>query len=330
MASLSPARFALALIATAASAAAAAQGATRADPDALAVGYFLDWPTPHLVAKADGAYEAALGVPVDWIAFETGTQMTEAFRAGELDLAHAMGLAPFVGAVNESQPLIAVAVSGRYAASDCVVRTGTGIDAGLPRSFEGRRVAVPLTTAADYSFRLMMDALGVDVDAVDVVDRVPSDGAADLVDGEVDMACGFGPLAMAKMYSAGAPLMSDADKEAAGILEFDVIVADERFARARPEAVASFLAVTHAANEAWEGTPEQIRKVGMESGLDAAGVVAQLRGLSFPTVAEQLDDFFGPDGLTRSALDAVGETFAGEGSPPLADYGPTIDASFLR
>ena len=44
--------------------------------DEITVGYFLEWPMPMLAAKADGSYDEALGVPVKWVSFETGTAMS--------------------------------------------------------------------------------------------------------------------------------------------------------------------------------------------------------------------------------------------------------------
>lgn len=298
--------------------------------DAINVAYFLEWPTPSLVAKADGAFEAALGVPVNWTAFDTGTQMTEAFLAGEIDLAYSQGLAPFIAAVNADTPISTVAVAVQYPANDCVLRSDAGIDATVPGSFTGRRAAVPLATMADYSFRLMLRALQVEPDAMLVIDRVPADAAVALVDGEVDMACGFGALAMSKMYEVGEPLMSERQKADAGIVSFDVISVDRRFARDNAELVRRFLDVTHAANDDWTGSAAQVAKVAAESGLDPTGVLAQMADFRFPSVAEQRRELFGLDGLAIEAMNTVGDAFASGTSPAREDYAVTIDARFLR
>lgn len=44
--------------------------------DEITVGYFLEWPMPFLAAKADGKYDEALGMKVNWVSFEAGTAMS--------------------------------------------------------------------------------------------------------------------------------------------------------------------------------------------------------------------------------------------------------------
>ena len=56
----------------------------------------------------------------------------------------------------------------------------------------GKKVAVPLGTAAHYGFLKQMSHFGVDVGGMDVVDMAPAEGAAALSQGAVDMACGWG------------------------------------------------------------------------------------------------------------------------------------------
>ena len=302
----------------------AAAPATR-----VRIAYFLEWPTPNLVAKADGAYEVALGLPVEWSAFDTGTQMTEALRAGAVDIAYSQGLAPFVAAVNADAPLLMVGAAVEYPSNDCVIREGSGLSADDPSSFAGASVALPLATMADYSFRLMTRALDIDAGAMRIVDRIPSEAAIALVEGEVDMACGFGALAMDKMRAAGTLLMDDAAKSAAEITSFDIVAVETDFARDNPELVRRFVEVTAEANATYTGSPEQLDKIGLEAGLDRSGVLRQLADFSFPSVDEQRGRLLGADGIAPGAMRVVGEAFATSEAPARTDYSDAIDLSFL-
>ena len=51
---------------------------------------------------------------------------------------------------------------------------------------------------ADFSFRKQMDALGVDVDSLNIIDQDPASGAVALAEGAVSMACIFGGASAAK------------------------------------------------------------------------------------------------------------------------------------
>ena len=298
--------------------------------DEVNVAFFLEWATPNQIAKVEKTYDAALGVPVNWTNFDAGTQMTEAMLAGDIDISYSQGLAPFINAVNANAPIKLISIAVQYPANDCVVRTGEGINKTNASELEGKSVAVPLATMADYSFRMMMRALDVNVDKVKVVDQVPADAAVSLADGAVSMACGFGADSMAKMYEAGTPLMSPADKEAAGIISFDVVAVTEKFAQENPDMVATFLQVTEEANVAFAADQTKIDVIAKDAGLSVEATQAQMADFILPTHAEQLANYFNEGGLASIAISVVGGAFATPENPALSDYSTVIDTSFMK
>ncbi|MFT7584211.1 MAG: lipoprotein-anchoring transpeptidase ErfK/SrfK, partial [Cellvibrionaceae bacterium] len=68
-------------------------------PDEITVAYFLEWPTPNQVAQIEETYDAALGVKVNWVAFDTGVAMSAAMASGDVQIAYSQGLVPFANAV---------------------------------------------------------------------------------------------------------------------------------------------------------------------------------------------------------------------------------------
>jgi len=223
-----------------------------------------------------------------------------------------------------------VAIAVQYPANDCVVRNGEGIDNTNASELEGKAVAVPLATMADYSFRMMMRALDVDVSKINVIDQVPADAAVSLADGAVSMACGFGADSMAKMYEAGAVLMSPEEKEAAGIISFDVVSVTEKFAQENPDLVRSFLEVTGASNSMFAEGNSDIEAIAKDAGLSVEATEAQMKDFIFPTAEQQLSDYFNAGGLAAEAIGVVGSAFATPEKPALDDYSTVIDTSFLK
>ncbi len=314
----------------AAAVAGAALSASVQAADEVNVAFFLEWATPNQVAKVEKTYDDALGVPVNWTNFDAGTQMTEAMLAGDIDISYSQGLAPFINAVNANAPIKLVAIAVQYPANDCVVRNGEGIDKTNATELEGKAVAVPLATMADYSFRMMMRALDVDVDRINVIDQVPADAAVSLADGAVSMACGFGADSMAKMYEAGEPLMTLADKEAAGIISFDVISVTEQFAQENPDMVRTFLEVTDQANADFAQDQSKIDVIAKDAGLSVESTQNQMAEFYFPSNAEQLENYFNEGGLASVAIAVVGGAFATADNPALDDYSAVVDTSFLQ
>jgi len=298
--------------------------------DQVNVAFFLEWATPNQVAKVEAAYDEALGVPVGWTNFDAGTQMTEAMLAGDIDISYSQGLAPFINAVNAGAPIKMISIAVQYPANDCVVRNGAGIDKSNASELEGKSVAVPLATMADYSFRMMMRELKVDVSKVKVIDQAPADAAVSLADGNVVMACGFGGNSMAKMYEVGTKLMTAAEKEAAGIISFDVVSVTEKFAQENPDLVRTFLKVTEEANLAYAKDQGKLGVIAKDAGMTEEAAKKQMEDFIFPSNKEQMDKYFNKGGLADVAIGIVGNAFATKEKPALKDYSVAVDTSFLK
>ena len=294
------------------------------------VAFFLEWATPNQIAKVEKAYDDAMGVDVNWTNFGTGTAMTEAMLAGDIDISYSQGLAPFINAVNANAPIKLVAIAMRYPANDCVVRDGTGISKDNATELEGKAVAVPLNTMADYSFRGMMKALGVDTSKIKVVDQEPADAVVSLADGNVVMACIFGGDSTAKAKEVGTVLMTNAEKAAVDIVSFDVVSVTEKFAQENPELLRTFLEVTHEANAMFETDKSKIGVIAKDAGMSVDSTRAQMATFDFPTPQQQLNDYFNKGGVASEAINFVGTAFATPENPALKDYSAVIDTSFLK
>ncbi|MBD8877192.1 ABC transporter substrate-binding protein [Labrenzia polysiphoniae] len=281
----------------------------------LTVGYFLEWPMPFLAAKADGAYDKALGMPVKWVSFETGTAMSAAMASGDVQLSVSQGVPPFVVAASAGQALQVLDVAVSYSENDnCVVAAALEIEKESAAELAGKKVAVPIGTAAHYGFLRQMDHFGVDVSSLTVVDMAPTDGAAALAQGEVDFACGWGG-GLSRMKEHGNILLTGAEKEELGILVFDVTSGPADFVVENEELVAKFLAVTAEANAEWlaDKSPEMLEKIAKESGMSVEATEASISTFTFPSIEEQLSEKW-LGGNAQTFMKGVADVFVEAGS----------------
>ncbi len=292
------------------------------------VAFFLEWATPNMIAKVDKSYDKAMGVDVNWVDFTTGTAMTEAMLAGDIDISYSQGLAPFVTAIQQGAPLKMVGIAVVYEANDCFVRNGLGIDASNASELEGKTVAVPLNTMADFAFRKYMSHYDVDISTMKIVDQAPPDGAKSLADGAVDMACIFGGASAQAAGEVGTPIMSSQAKVDAGIGSFDVVSVTEKFATENPDLVKAFLEATDEVNNSWKGTDEQYMIVAEASGMDMETTKAQVNAFIVPTNMEQMEQYFGENGIAAEAAASLGLVFSD--ATDAAALAKTIDGSFLE
>ncbi len=292
------------------------------------VAFFLEWAMPNQIAKVSKTFDKAMGVKVNWTDFKTGVAMTEAMLSGDIDIAYSQGLAPFVTAIQQGAPLKMVGIAVVYEANDCFVKNGLGITSANASELEGKTIAVPLNTMADFAFRKYMTALKLDISKMKIVDQAPADGAKSLADGAVHMACIFGGASSKAAGEVGTPIMSKAQKVKAGIGSFDVISVTEKFATENPELVKSFLEVTEEANRAWKGTPEQIAIVAKDAGMKVETTKKQVADFIFPTAKEQLAKYFNKGGIAAAAAASLGLVFKGDSDGK--KIAKTIDGSFLE
>ena len=290
--------------------------AGAAQAQSVTVGYFLEWPMPFEYAKAKGLYDEALGVPVNWVSFDTGTAMSAAMASGDVHMSVSQGVPPFVVAASAGQDLQILDVAVSYADNDnCVVRSELEIDKDSAGELAGKKVAVPLGTAAHYGFLKQMNHFGVDLASLEIVDMAPPDGAAAIAQGAVDMACGWGG-ALRRMTEHGNVLLTGAEKEDLGILVFDVTSGPAAWVAENSDLVAKFLAVTAEANAMWADEAnhaEMLPVIAKDAGMDEAATAETLATFVFPTVEEQMTAKW-LDGGAQEFMKGVADVFVEAGS----------------
>ena len=288
--------------------------------DEITVAYFLEWPMPFEYAKVMGTYETEMGVKINWRSFDTGTAMSAAMASGDVHLSVSQGVPPFVVATSAGQDLQILDVAVSYADNDnCVVRTDLEIDKDNAGELAGKKVAVPIGTAAHYGFLKQMAHFGVDVSTMEIVDMAPPDGAAAFAQGSLDMVCGWGG-ALRRMKESGNVLLTGAEKEELGILVFDVTSAPAGFVAENADLVAKFLKVTADANAMWnEGSmqAEMIPVIAKDAGMDEGATAETMATFVFPSVEDQLSaKWLG--GGSQEFMKGVADVFVGAGSIPAA------------
>jgi taurine transport system substrate-binding protein len=283
--------------------------------DEITVAYFLEWPMPFLAAKAEGTYEKELGVKINWRSFDTGTAMSTALASGDVEISVSQGIPPFVVAASAGQSIQVVDVAVSYSDNDnCVIGTAMEVDKDSVKELIGKKVAVPLGTAAHYGFLRQMDHFGIPLESLTVVNMPPTEGAAALAQGSVDFACGYGG-GLARMKEHGNTLLTGAEKEALGILVFDVTVAPASFISEQEELLAKFLAVTAAANDKWNAnkSDDMLKVMAKESGMDFASAKRDIATMKFPSAKDQLSETW-LGGNAQTFMKGVADVFVEAGS----------------
>ena len=281
------------------------------------VAFFLEWPTPNQEDKVKGIYEKALGVPVKWTNFSNGGAMTDAMLAGDIDISYSQGLVPFINAVKSNAPIKLVDIAMEYGmgGTTCVTSNASGITKANATELEGKKVAVPLGTMAEYVFDESMKVVGADRSKMDIIQMDPEEGAAALVSGDVVMACLFGGNSIKAATAVGSRLLTVDEARAAGILGIDITSVTDKFMKENPGMLRTFIEVTHEANARYKAGKADMNAMAKASEMTVADMKDTLSGFKFLTPEETKQS------MESGNLDGF---LKGMGTP-----GGAVDTSFL-
>jgi len=295
------------------------------------IAFFLEWATPNQEDKVKKAFDRAFGVPVKWTNFATGGEMTEAMLSGDIDISYSQGLTPFVNAVNAKAPIILVDIAVLYGmgGTTCVVSKASGITKRNASDLEGKKVAVPLGTMADYVFKETMRVVGADPSKMKVIDMNPEDGSAALVNGDVAMACLFGGTSIKKAEEAGSKMLTVAEAKDAGIAGIDITSATNKFLRENPGMVRTFVEVTHEANARYNSGKSDMNVIAKDAAMDVAKTKKQMGGFEFPNAATMKSKYMNKGGILMTYLDVMGNMFATSENPALKNYSKVVTTKYL-
>ena len=300
----------------------------------LNVAYFEEWPTANQVAQLNETYDEVLGIPVNWISFPSGNDMTLAMEAGEIDISYSQGLTPFANAVTGGSELEMVGIAVSYADADnCVLAPGSTITQANAAELEGTQIYTPIGNVTHFKLLKVLDSLGVDSTAIDLI---PSEGGAAAVaahaSGDVSMACAFGGALNEMLGQGGSLLMTGAEQEALGIRVFDIISIPKAFGEEHGDIVTEFLQVTEDANRAYASDrASKEADIAQAAGMTVDASNALLDAFSFPSKADQLSGAW----MGGTAQDAMLEQMKffeaqGEIGAALGDYSSFVNTSFLE
>ncbi|MEM9678229.1 MAG: ABC transporter substrate-binding protein [Pseudomonadota bacterium] len=299
----------------------------------LTVGYFLEWPTPNQFAQATGLYEKALGMKVKWVSFDAGTAMSAAMASGDVQISFSQGVTPFLVATAAGQDLTVVDVAVSYSDNDnCVVRSELEITKDNVADLKGKKVAVPLGTAAHSGFLAQMKHFGIAEADLTIVDMAPSDSAAAFAQPSTDlaMACGWGGSLRA-MKEHGNVLLSGKEKQDVVGKVFDVTSVPTGWAEENPEVLAKFLKVTADMNAQYAKDPApMMESIAKAAGMDADGTKAVIGTFVFPSVEEQLSAEWMGGGVAEYLTASAKSLEEGGKIKALPDYNALVNASYLE
>lgn len=288
---------------------------------------------PSKVPQADGAYEKAVGAPIDWRKFDSGADVIAAIASGALDIGY-VGSSPLAAAASQKLPIETFYIVGLIGASEALVaRDGTGVSS--VRDLVGKTVAVPFVSTTHYSLLAALAHEGVDPKQVKILNLRPPEIAAAWQRGDIDAAYVWDP-ALGQIRKSGKVILDSSKVAEWGAPTFDAWIVRKDFAEENPAAVEAFTAVTGKAYDAYLAEPaawgtKNAAAIATLTGAAETEVPALLGGYVFPSLADQASPAL-LGGGTAQAIAATSAFLKEQGriDDVLADYGPYVTPAFIE
>lgn len=309
-------------------------GVSAEAADTVTIGYQTTV-DPAKVAQADGAYEKAIGRPIDWRKFDSGAEVNAAIAAGAIDIGY-VGSSPLAAAASNRLPIQAFFIASLIGDAEAlVVRNGSGIK--TPQDLVGKTVAVPFVSTTHYSLLAALKHWQIDPASVKIINVRPPEIAAGWARGDIDAAYVWDP-ALGAIKPTGTVLVTSAEVARWSAPTFDAYIVRKEFADANPAAVSAFVTVTADAYAAYQRDPQrytpdspEVQKISRVSGAKPEDVPAVLAGNHFPLLDEQASTALLGGGTAKAIANTSAFLAAQKKIPQvLEDYAPYVTARFVQ
>ncbi len=289
----------------------------------------MDLVNGDLIARYEDLYEQLLGVDVEIVNFDSGSDVNTALASGSIDISE-LGSSPTALGISNGLEYEVIWIGDVIGSAETLVATE---ESGVTSVEElaGKTVATPFASTAHYSLLNALELAGLSETDVTVLDMQPDDIYAAWLRGDIDAAYVWYPV-LSELQETGVNITDSAQLADQGIITADLVVARTEFAEQYPEIVENYIKVQIQANEVLLDDPEtaatEIASVLEITEEDAADQITQYVYLRGEEQADYLNDYIA-DALKATA-DFLVEQQSITSAPDLETFVNSINTSYLE
>lgn len=288
-----------------------AAGQTEVDgkPKKIVIGYQAI-PNGQIISKEYNWFEESIGIPVQWVQINSGSELNVGLAAGSIDIGLSGSSGVAAGIANDI-PFDVIWVHDIIGENEgLVVKKNSGIKS--VKDLVGKKIAVPFGATTHYHLLAALELEGVNPDDIEIFDMQPPDALAAWHRGDIDGSFIWEPT-LAKMIEAdGEVLIYSRKLSEAGYLTGDITVVRKGFAEKYPELVVEYIASEIKAVDLYNSDKEAAAQaVSNQFGITKEEARRQMNSLVLLTGEEHLSSSFmgteGNIGALASVLKATAD-----------------------
>ncbi|EOZ6413344.1 taurine ABC transporter substrate-binding protein [Cronobacter turicensis] len=251
---------------------------------------------PAKVAQADNTFAKESSATVDWRKFDSGASVVRALASGDVQIGN-IGSSPLAVAASQNVPIEVFLLASQLGNSEALVVKKS---IRTPQDLIGKRIAVPFISTTHYSLLAALKHWGIRPDQLSIVNLQPPAIIAAWQRGDIDGAYVWAPAVNA-LEKEGTVLTDSSQVGKWGSPTLDVWVVRKDFAEKHPDVVTAFARSALAAQrrylddpDGWLKQPDYLEKLARLSGVPQADVPGLVKGNTYLTASQQVEQLNGP------------------------------------
>jgi taurine transport system substrate-binding protein len=260
---------------------------------------------PAKVAQADNTFAKESGATVDWRKFDSGASIVRALASGDVQIGN-LGSSPLAVAASQQVPIEVFLLASQLGNSEALV---VKKNITTPQDLIGKRIAVPFMSTTHYSLLAALKHWGIKPGQVQIINLQPPAIVAAWQRGDIDGAYVWAPAVNA-LQKEGTVLTDSETVGKWGSPTLDVWVVRKDFAEKHPDVVKAFAKSAIDAQQPylaspddWLKQPANLEKLSRLSGVPEADVPALVKGNTYLTPAQQVQQLSGP--VNKAIIDTA-------------------------
>ncbi len=263
-------------------------GGTLADqmPEKLVIGYQA-LPNPETVVKDLGWNEKTLGIPVEWVKYDSGRHVNQALAESKVGIG-LVGTSPCAAAISQGLPLEVIWIHDVIGDNEALaVKKDSKIK--TVANLMGKRVAAPFGSTTHYHLMLVLKLDNVAPGTLNLINLEPREMPAAWQQGDIDAAFVWQPTLSVLLKQDGEVILSSRQLAERGFPTADLCVARKEFATKYPSVVIQYLKNLDKAVKFCRSKPEEAAKaIARQFGVSPEEAAQQMKGLIFLSGEEQI------------------------------------------
>lgn len=245
--------------------------------------------TPELIVRYEKKYEEYLGINVEIVQFDSGSDVNTALASGSIDIG-IMGTSVVATGLANNLEIEVIWMNDVIGSAESLIVKKTS-EINNMEELKGKKIATPFVSTAHYSLQNAIKNAGIQIGEIELLDMQPADILVAWQRGDIDGAYVWYPVLGELIDDNGIIITTSEEQAQSGAITADVSVVRSKFAEQYPEIVKNYIkAQIYAVNQYENEQDKSTEAIAKAADISLEEAKEQVKGFIYLTAEEQLSE----------------------------------------